>query len=166
MLSPPPQVLLGQVLHRLKLTWHGGEANHDGGRFPVATFRILAMIAAVHFCSSVIIYWTSYALFLEGLFGDNPAEMEDSFFLAHLRIFLNVAFAILLRVIIARARCRIRSRYGIPERTCHGCEDCCCAFWCMCCTVSQMARHTADYENYPAKCCSETGLSPNAPSIV
>jgi Cys-rich protein (TIGR01571 family) len=79
---------------------------------------------------------------------------------------LNFAFTILLVVIMARARIRIRSRYGIPERTCHGGEDCCCAFWCSCCTISQMARHTADYENYPARCCSETGLSPNAPLIV
>ena len=34
-------------------------------------------------------------------------------------------------------------------------------FWCSCCTVAQMARHTADYETYAARCCSDTGLPPN-----
>jgi Cys-rich protein (TIGR01571 family) len=150
-------------MHRLKLTWLGGEANHGS---PAATFRILAMIAAVHVCSSLALYWTSFVLVIHGANGGSQTEIEESQFLANLRLILNIAFFILLVIIMALARCRIRSRYGIPERTCHGCEDCCCAFWCSCCTISQMARHTADYENYPAKCCSETGLSPNAPSIV
>jgi len=79
---------------------------------------------------------------------------------------INIAYAILLVYLIAITRYRIRSRYGIPEQVCFLCEDCCCAFRCTCCTVSQMARHTADYDNYAAKCCSETGLGRNAPSIV
>jgi Cys-rich protein (TIGR01571 family) len=86
--------------------------------------------------------------------------------LSNARSVLNIAFGVFGVFVVARTRGRIRSRYGIPERRCIGCEDCCRAFWCACCTVSQMARHTADYENYAALCCGETGLSPNAPSIV
>jgi hypothetical protein len=29
-----------------------------------------------------------------------------------------------------------------------------------------MARHTADYDTYSARCCSSTGLGPDAPAIV
>ncbi|KAL3816488.1 hypothetical protein ACHAXA_005844 [Cyclostephanos tholiformis] len=159
-----PFLLLGQVMHRLKLTWLGGEGNYTDRS--VTTFTVLAIIAAVHFCTSWVLYFTSIWFFILGALGDSEAELEESQNLANLRSLLNFSFAVLLVVIMARARCRIRSRYGIPERTCHGCEDCCCAFWCTCCTISQMARHTADYENYPATCCGETGLSPNAPSIV
>lgn len=45
----------------------------------------------------------------------------------------------------------------------HRCEDFCCSFWCSCCTVSQIARHTGDYEEYPATCCTQTGNPPGAP---
>jgi hypothetical protein len=29
-----------------------------------------------------------------------------------------------------------------------------------------MARHTGDYENYSATCCTSTGLEEGAPSVV
>ena len=151
-------------MQRLKLTWVGGEANH-ADRSSKETFGILVTIAVVHFSVSVILFWTSFVLLVDAS-PDSQADIEDSQFLSNLRSILNLAFGIFYVVIMARARCRVRSRYGIPERTCHGCEDCCCAFWCSCCTISQIARHTADYKNYPAKCSSDTGLSPNAPSIV
>lgn len=32
--------------------------------------------------------------------------------------------------------------------------------------VSQIARHTGDYENYPSLCCSNTGLPDHAPMVV
>jgi hypothetical protein len=35
--------------------------------------------------------------------------------------------------------------------------------WCSCCTVAQVARHTGNYEDYPASCFTETGLSSGAP---
>jgi hypothetical protein len=39
-------------------------------------------------------------------------------------------------------------------------------YWCNCCTVAQMARHTGDYEAHGARCCSETGLPPSASNDV
>jgi Cys-rich protein (TIGR01571 family) len=56
----------------------------------------------------------------------------------------------------------VRERYSIPNSTCFPStmEDCCCAFFCGCCTVSQLARHTADYHDRNAACCSNTGLQP------
>ena len=66
-------------------------------------------------------------------------------------------------VLVVRTRYHIRQTYRIPEQCCAGCEDCCCAYWCGFCTVSQMARHTADYRTYQAYYCSETGLGDRAP---
>ena len=151
-----PQVLVGQVMQRLKLTWLGGEGNLAES---AATFRILLIITAIHFCANFVLYIMAISFVVGGDY-DVAALMSNA------RSVLNIAFAVFGVFLVARARGRVRSRYGIPERRCRGCEDCCQAFWCACCTVSQMARHTADYENYAAFCCSETGLSPNAPSIV
>jgi len=67
--------------------------------------------------------------------------------------------------VILKTRRYIRERSGIPEKSCQGCEDCCCAYWCGCCTLTQMARHTAEYETYAGQCCSETGLPVSAPQL-
>jgi len=39
-----------------------------------------------------------------------------------------------------------------------GWEDVCCAFWCQCCVLAQMARHTVDYEQKTAVCCNDVGV--------
>jgi hypothetical protein len=69
-------------------------------------------------------------------------------------------------IVMIRLRRAIRMSYKIPARDCccddGSCvEDCCCVFWCGCCTVSQMARQTADYDHVRAVCCSTTGLPPD-----
>eukprot|EP00529_Nitzschia_sp_RCC80_P027120 CAMPEP_0113468834 /NCGR_PEP_ID=MMETSP0014_2-20120614/15571_1 /TAXON_ID=2857 /ORGANISM="Nitzschia sp." /LENGTH=280 /DNA_ID=CAMNT_0000361259 /DNA_START=222 /DNA_END=1064 /DNA_ORIENTATION=+ /assembly_acc=CAM_ASM_000159 len=72
-------------------------------------------------------------------------------------------------VVMIRLRRAVRTAYRIPPRGCCGgpsgdcgdvcaVEDCCCVFWCTCCTVSQLARQTADYDRIRAVCCSTTGL--------
>ena len=71
--------------------------------------------------------------------------------------------------IVSKTRRHIRERSGIPETfcqgPCRGCEDCCFATFYQCCTVMQMARHTAEYEMYAGQCRSETGLPVNAPQL-
>jgi len=79
-----------------------------------------------------------------------------------------------------RTRSYIRQKYGIPARYCgssnieslqastRSChyEDFCCSFCCLCCTASQMARHTMDYDTYPATCCTPTGVRDSVPDVV
>jgi Cys-rich protein (TIGR01571 family) len=77
-----------------------------------------------------------------------------------------LAFTLYMLVLVIRTRSLVREKYAIPEDHCTGCEDCCCGFFCGCCTISQMARHTADYDTYPATCCTTTGLPSNVPGIV
>jgi Cys-rich protein (TIGR01571 family) len=79
---------------------------------------------------------------------------------------LELGFFLYMLYLIICTRSYIRARYNIPEGRCRGCEDCCCAFWLPFCTIAQMARHTADYSQYPAACCTDTGLPEHAPMIV
>jgi PLAC8 family len=83
-----------------------------------------------------------------------------------LRYVLEILFVLYMFVLLVRTRAFVRRRYKISEGECFGCEDCCCAFWLPCCTTLQIARHTADYEKFPAACCTETGLPSTVPHIV
>ena len=82
-------------------------------------------------------------------------------------------FAVLLFAIYAltNARYHMRLKYRIPARCCkskscnHGCDDCCCAFWCMPCVICQMMTHTHDDNEFNYKCFSRTGLDKDAPEI-
>ena len=171
-----PLILLGQIMVRLKLTFLGNEIpyNSNGGSAIMnaqsgagMSFKILAGITILRFVITQTISITANALLLgASTYEEAQRDHHIIALLTGITYTINIACAILLIYLIAITRKRIRSRYGIPEQNCRGCEDCCCAFWCQCCTVSQMARHTADYDNYAAKCCSETGLGRNAPSIV
>ena len=79
---------------------------------------------------------------------------------------IGVAFGLMVLLVSFRARRYIRQKYGIPERRCRGCEDCCCVFWCTPCSLCQMARHTGNYRDYPSTCCSERGFGPGVPEVV
>jgi Cys-rich protein (TIGR01571 family) len=132
-----------------------------------ATFKILAGITILRIFLVQTISITANAFAGEDdTYEEAQHDNQIVALLTGITSIINIAYAIFAIYLIAITRYRIRSRYGIPEQNCRGCEDCCCALWCYCCTVSQMARHTADYDNYAAKCCSETGLGRNAPSIV
>lgn len=90
--------------------------------------------------------------------GASPAAIA----LSWIRAVLTLAFYLYVLILIIRTRSYIRAQYRIPEGCCGCCEDCCCAFWCHCCTVLQMARHTADYRQHKAACCSDDGLVDSA----
>lgn len=66
-----------------------------------------------------------------------------------------------------KTRYEYRQKYEISASCCPGCiDDCCCIFWCRCCSYIQMARHTHEDRRHPYDLCSQTGLGPNAPEIV
>ena len=43
---------------------------------------------------------------------------------------VNVAVAIVILFVLMQVRANVRRYYNIREECCHGCEDCCCAWWC------------------------------------
>lgn len=80
--------------------------------------------------------------------------------------YIYFGFSVLL---LRNIRVHVRSKYAIPESgdcPVSGCEDCCCSLACPCLVAAQMMRHTADYEIYGGRCCTENGLVATAPSIV
>ena len=84
---------------------------------------------------------------------------------------MNIAFSVYFLVAMCQTRKTIREKYNIPPSSCGDCDDCCCTFWCSCCAINQMARHTNDYNAYPVECCSgacfnKTGQPAGAPVIV
>lgn len=141
-------VALGQVNNRLKLTWLGNEGTIAQ---TVTTFRIFLLISLVHFVVTILV---------------SLPDVNAYIYARSIFNFLDFLFWLFAAFLIIKTRNHIRSKYSIPEQNCRGCEDICCAFWCSCCTVAQMSRHTADYETYTGLCCSETGQGRHAPSIV
>ncbi|GAX10397.1 hypothetical protein FisN_3Lu622 [Fistulifera solaris] len=76
---------------------------------------------------------------------------------------------IVWRVVVGTCtRFHMRQKYQIPGSTFGDgyLDDCCCTFWCGCCTTIQQSRHSHDEKVHPYDCCSKTGLRPDAPAIV
>jgi len=76
---------------------------------------------------------------------------------------ISVALLFVLYFFIVQLRTRkaVRTHYSIPEGVCG--EDVCYTLLCSCCSLSQMLRHTGQYEKYDGVCCSERGLPKEAP---
>lgn len=84
-------------------------------------------------------------------------------------IFIYAVVGIIALVALSNARYHMRTKWSIPADCCDnsGClSDCCCAYWCTCCSIIQMMRHThderADYYNFG----SSTGLDVGAAEVV
>lgn len=158
-------IAMGQVMTRMQLTWLGGIGPYSLTKY---TFTIVV---------AIFVTLQIYALYVNHV----QIKMTQEFVAAvqagedpvppHLPFhYLVIIYVFLIWFIVATCRTRkaIRQRYQIPEKCCpgYGCEDCCCVYWCTCCTVSQMLRHTGEYEHYPGVCCSKTGHPPGTPLVV
>jgi Cys-rich protein (TIGR01571 family) len=162
-----PQILMAQVLTRMRLNMFGNPAPEHVYK---STFQ------------NVVILVITYYIF-SSIFGCPPAEVEisdDDDGLQEVTIIdecpewkrslgqvASMAFGLYTLVVLIKARAAVRHRFGIPTQTCFGfMEDCCCVFWCGCCTVSQLARQTADYDVDDGICCSYDGLRPGVSDTV
>lgn len=69
-------------------------------------------------------------------------------------------YYVFIVIVAIRTRAYVRGRYKIrPRYGCGECEDVCCVMACYPCVVCQLSRHTVDYENHRARCCTDTGLA-------
>jgi Cys-rich protein (TIGR01571 family) len=147
------KIAMAQIMTRMQLTWLG-EPGH--------------LVATKNTFKVVVILWFSYIVFansLEIVSLDYTVESIPPV----ITVFKTVGsalFTIWSLYSLCRTRQNVRAQYSIPEQQCVGCEDICCSFWCTCCTISQMARHTGEYETYPGACCSTTGHPPGTPLTV
>jgi len=160
---------LGQVATRMKLDALGSPVLRESWW---SAFKVLALIFVIYIGldqTFSILVDPYYQLELDENGDWVQADVEIPVWvivMVALRALIRFLFFVYILFVMIRTRAHIRSRYGIPEQCCSGCEDCCCSFWLPCCTVTQMARHTADYDRYKASCCTDTGLPPQVPEVV
>ena len=147
------KIMMAQVMTRMHLTWLGEPG-------PLAatqnTFRVVVILLI-----SYIVY--SSTLELASL---DYQQQEVPTYMVVMKLVGSMLWVIWTTYSLCRTRQSIREQYSIPEQRCHGCEDLCCSFFCTCCSLAQMARHTGEYETYPGKICTDTGLPVDAPFTV
>jgi Cys-rich protein (TIGR01571 family) len=146
-----PQILMAQVLTRLKMNWAGNRASEQEYR---KTFRVVLAIVGTYWILTII------------LSPDISEEDTTPALQYALYQLVGCALTIYTLVVLTKLRSYARMLFGIPIRyRCFGdCEDCCLSFWCSCCTVSQLARQTCDYDEQQAACWTPNGL--RAPSTL
>lgn len=126
------------------------------------------------FCSPILMGQVMQRLGLDAIANPNRAAASSTCTIitiitigCSLFYILRLPLLIYILVFATRYRMYMRKKYDIPTQNCgDGVEDCCCIFWCGCCVACQTHRHTHDETKYKYSCCSQTGLGPEAPSVV
>jgi len=130
-------ILMGQVMTRMSLNWCGKPVSKAASK---ETFAIVCVLGLVHI---VVIHI--------------PRENND---------FLKLLWGLLTFwsvYALCQTRQSVRHQYSIPGSPV---EDCMGSAFCSCCVVSQLARHTGEYETYPGICLSSTGHPVGTPMTV
>jgi Cys-rich protein (TIGR01571 family) len=130
------KLAMAQVMSRMSLTWLG----EPGQRVATQnTFKVVVLLVVAY-----MIYSTSLEF---ATLNTKPSDVP--IWILVMKSVGSVLFGIWSLYSLCRTRQSVRRQYSIPEEHCNGCEDLCCSFFCTCCTVAQMLRHTGEYESYP-----------------
>jgi len=142
-----PLIGLGQIQQRTSLDFLGRPRFGDEG----ISNRVMMLV--------VVVFWAATNV---GIFAACNLKwfngMELSMADASAIVLINVAMFGFVVFVTQSTRSSLREKFMIREERCFDLEDLCCATMCLSCTVCQMARHTANYDDYEAVCCSKTGL--------
>jgi Cys-rich protein (TIGR01571 family) len=150
-----PQVLLGQLLTRMKMNWLAAPSSQSSFQ---STFRKIIALLVVF---SVYDIFMAPPLFEVNV--DHKGELSfshNSYPCWHqvCYVLLSLPMTVFGFVVVVKLRAAIRTKYGIPTGRLGRLEDFICVCCCNCCVFAQMARQTADYEQEPAACCSPNGM--------
>jgi Cys-rich protein (TIGR01571 family) len=165
-----PFILMGQVLTRMKLSWYGSTSiGHEYKRstcyWILLTLGYIAIRISLHSCPLDTIDIIDS---VEDILDDDTVTKNIKKTLEKtnehcsknnsetLSTVTTIWFFLTMYVLI-KLRSKVRKAYKI--RQCCPCEDCFYSIVCSCCTVSQLARQTADYHQDRAYCCTDTGLA-------
>lgn len=161
-----PQLLMAQVLTRLRMNYWGQENVPDAEWR--RTYRRVLLIVSIYWGFSGLFCPPPPLLLSDPATGNvlvaPPMQQQPPLhqFLYRLVFW---SFVIYSTVVLARLRRAVRRQSEIsPFRVLAfwgigtSLEDLCLSFWCGCCTVAQVARQTCDYEREGATCCSNNGL--------
>lgn len=159
-----PQLLMAQVLTRLKMNWWGEEnvPDHEWHR----TFRRIFVLVCLYWVLSSLLAPPMPVLQADPITGDMVVMSSQSAqprFNEFLYRLVSWVFGIYTIILLTRLRRAVRRKYEIPlRRSLWGdlaiLEDFGLAVCCGCCTVAQLARQTCDYDRQRAAACSSTGL--------
>jgi Cys-rich protein (TIGR01571 family) len=158
-----PQILMGQVLTRMRMNWLGLPAPEMDWRM---TFRRVVIIVIVSYVLSFILQPPGPDVITTDDGTVTIIPNDGPLWRSILYNILTTAFVLYTVIVLMRLRAAVRAKYEIPTKRCGTMEDCCCAFFCVCCTVSQLARQTANYEEIRAVCCTDTGLPPTMQTMI
>lgn len=149
-----PLVILGQIMMRVGFDFLGRPSPDNSINGPNTLFSILC-------------FWVFVNLALFSAYNFKWSQgMELSVADIGALVFVNVSYVLFVVYLASATRGSLREKYYIRESRFHDLEDCCCATFCLPCTVCQMARHTADYEDYEGVCCNDTGLPDSYESLT
>lgn len=158
-----PQLLMAQVATRMKMTWLGNIVGPESEEYKNTWCKVATIVVIYYVITTALSPFKPDVTFDE--YGNMVQDGPDApLWVQITNNVVGTAFGLYSLVVMIKVRRSVRERYQIQTEKCGACEDCCCVFWCGCCTVSQMARHTADYEQRRAVCCSSTGL-PDTPEL-
>ena len=157
------------MIHRLQFTWLALPARNAAES--ARAFAILFYITVAHWSMIVLLEISIFVLYPHpgesdtyNPIGEGPKPEGLLLMIINVYNVLKWVYFIIIIVVVFSLRESVRKKFGIPGSSF---EDCCCAFWCHCLVVGQMLRHTTDYDVYPSKLCSSTGLSSKVgPMIV
>jgi len=152
------QILMAQVMTRMQLNWLGIKTSiHETGN----TFRTVLIVIGSYY----ILYFT-YAIMFPGwdYYDENTGENYHVENAAGrlVRSIIKILFAAWSVYALGNVRFAMKEKYNIPTKHFGRWEDYIYACFCSCCITSQMARHSADYEQYDPVCCSGDGLPEDA----
>jgi len=170
-----PQLLMAQILTRMKMSWLGEEniPDHEWRR----TFRRMLVIVCLYWGFTSLVAPPTPILLSDPATGNvlvaPPQSTQPPINYILYRV-LFWSFSLFTVLLMTRLRRAVRRRYEIPLQSSSvlgvvsPLEDFCVSFWCGCCAVAQMSRQTADYDRQPAACCSATGLGAqsNFPTLI
>ena len=147
-----PLLALSQVMTRLNYDFLGRPTNGK----PATTAWCTMWSILIFLVTMNGLIYTAYCYKWKQ---NTPLSTAD-----HAAIIILNAYALIYAIYsTASTRASLREKYMIREHRFFDLEDCCCATFCMPCTICQMARHTAHYDEIDAACCKSTGLSEKEP---
>ena len=143
-------ILMAQVMRKMKYNFAGIPATGNGYQNVCSVITLLTILISVFL---TVLSWTS----------------------AIISYLLLISWFMYLLIIYTCTRYSMRKKYKI-DATCCNCdcccgttinpiEDCCCVYWCSCCTAIQLHSHTHDGSKYPYNPFTQTGLDMYAPEI-
>lgn len=152
---------MAQVMTRMRLTWTGEAGWY---RPTLRTYKCVLFLVL-----SYVFIMISLIVAQECMHEYAPAKVRKRFreYFPVAQVVATVFFCIWALYSLCMTRENVRVHFSIRQRPLFcGCEDLCCSICCTCCTVAQLARHTGDYETYPASCCGESGHASEGPLFV